>query len=331
MTLRLVFGRDDLQRVRVATAADPMWELVLSVHRAQAPQLASAHVPWRQELGRRLPDDGPGRDALTLLRALVPPRGNFPDALTPPRVTDFDAGLEALACTSATQLDADMRSVFRGRRAPVWARSLAVGDRTPLRELVAAARHGHRILIEPHWAEIRLTAAADRAVRLTHLTEHGIGHLLSNLPGVVHWDGTVLETRYPKNHTVRLNGRGLTLIPSYFCAGNPISMIDPDLPPVLVYPADHGADGLARMNLDLPPGLVSLLGRKRAESLRALATPRSTSQLADCLGVSVGTASKQATVLREAQLVTSVRRGSAVIHSLTQLGTALLTGRILGS
>jgi DNA-binding transcriptional ArsR family regulator len=82
------------------------------------------------------------------------------------------------------------------------------------------------------------------------------------------------------------------------------------------------------MELGLPPGLVSLLGRIRAECLRALAIPRSTSQLADCLGVSVGTASKQATVLRDAQLVTSRRSGNAVIHSLTPLGTALLTGQL---
>jgi hypothetical protein len=34
MTLRLVFNRDDLARVRLAEAPDPMWELVLSVHLA---------------------------------------------------------------------------------------------------------------------------------------------------------------------------------------------------------------------------------------------------------------------------------------------------------
>lgn len=61
--------------------------------------------------------------------------------------------------------------------------------------------------------------------------------------------------------------------------------------------------------------------------LRLLLAPLSTSELAQHLGTSVGNASKHATVLRDAGLVTSVRQGCAVRHATTPFGVALLTGR----
>jgi DNA-binding transcriptional ArsR family regulator len=83
--------------------------------------------------------------------------------------------------------------------------------------------------------------------------------------------------------------------------------------------AEPGASGVPRQ-------LVALLGRTRAECLAALTTPCTTSALADRLGVSVGTASKQAAVLRDAGLATSRRQGGAVLHHLSHLGERLLTG-----
>jgi DNA-binding transcriptional ArsR family regulator len=71
---------------------------------------------------------------------------------------------------------------------------------------------------------------------------------------------------------------------------------------------------------------VSLLGRTRAECLRLLVTPRTTSQLADAAGTSVGTASKQAAVLSGAGLISSTRQGGAVLHATTSLGMGLLVG-----
>jgi DNA-binding transcriptional ArsR family regulator len=146
--------------------------------------------------------------------------------------------------------------------------------------------------------------------------------LLRSIPGVIGWDGRVLEVGYGvRPHTVRLNGRGLTIQPSYFCMERPITLIDPDLPPVLVYPAAAGSRSGPR---PAPAELVALLGRTRAECLAALTTALTTTDLALEVGTSIGSASKHATVLRDARLITTTRHGGAVRHHVTELGAALL-------
>jgi hypothetical protein len=147
---------------------------------------------------------------------------------------------------------------------------------------------------------------------------------LATLPGVVSWDGQVLETRYPKRRTVDLAGRGLVLVPSYFCWGAPVTFVDPELPPVLIYPA--GDTDSPRASEATPPlQLVALLGRTRAHCLWSLVIPRSTSALAHAAGIGVAAASKHATVLRDAGLVRSCRHGAEVLHQVTGLGSALLS------
>ncbi|MFE1404115.1 winged helix-turn-helix domain-containing protein [Streptomyces sp. NPDC058770] len=54
---------------------------------------------------------------------------------------------------------------------------------------------------------------------------------------------------------------------------------------------------------------------------------RSAGELALGTGVSIGTASKHASVLRRAGLLASTRRGCMVLHALTPLGRALVRRR----
>jgi DNA-binding transcriptional ArsR family regulator len=322
----MVFDRRDLQRVRLANAPDPMWELALGVHKTQVRQLAAPLVGWRQEVERRVAGTHRGQHAMTLLRSLIAPQGAFPDFLTPPGpVTDLDAGCEAMFCTPRTRLAADMAAVFGGRAAPPWVESLARGDGGTVGEIVRAVRDAHALLVAPYWARVCEIVAADRVARARQLAEHGVGALLRNVPGVLGWDGQVLRVRYPVERTVHLGGRGLVLVPSYFCFHSPITWIDPELPPVLVYQA-HGRHSRTQGTVLVADRLTSLLGRTRAECLRALLVSRSTSELATLLGISVGSASKQAAILRETGLVTSNRQGPAVLHTTTPLGTALLVG-----
>lgn len=328
MVLRMVFEQRDLERVRVAADADPMWELVLGVQMAQVREVPRAFVGWRQDIGRRLSGIGGRAGSIAMLRDLVPATGNFPDFLTPHEsVIDIDDGCEVIACTPRMRLATDLAAAFAGRTVPLWAVSLAGGDRDALASMLRAIQDGHSILVAPQWAKIRRTVVADRAKRSRELVNQGVGALLRNLPGVLGWDGRNLETRYPVDRTVLLAGRGLILLPSYFCWGNPITWIDPELPPVLVYQAQRFTNA-AHLEGPVPARLVSLLGRTRAEGLRLLLTPHTTSELAQGLAVSVGCASKQATVLREAGLITSSRHGAAVVHSTTSLGAALLAGEL---
>jgi hypothetical protein len=55
------------------------------------------------------------------------------------------------------------------------------------------------------------------------------------------------------------------------------------------------------------------------------------SELAQHLGTSISTGSKQTTVLREAGLITSIRADGSVVHARTAMGRALLIGVTSGS
>ncbi|MBM7057469.1 MarR family transcriptional regulator [Streptomyces durocortorensis] len=82
----------------------------------------------------------------------------------------------------------------------------------------------------------------------------------------------------------------------------------------------------ARPLRDEDPGrsLADLLGRARAIALQAAAGGATTGEIARAAGVSASAASRHATVLRDAGLVTTVRNGPSVLHTLTPAGAAVL-------
>jgi len=324
MTLRIVFTREDLQHIRISAEPDPMWELVQSIHQLQERRPTPRYHEWHRQTRKRIAGHDDARRVLGPLCTLVPHEGAFPDFLTPaPSPRDIEAGCEQIACTTTGFLRDDLTAAFEGRTAPSWIRELATGDRRTLTDVAGAARSAYDLLLRPHWFDVRASTSADRAARLRTLSCDGVRGLLTGLPGVLGWDGEVLEVRYPDDRTLDLAGRGLTLLPSHFCWTNPISLINPDLPPVLVYSATAAAETSAHGR-----ELAALLGPNRAGCLTTLTRPHSTSALASRVGISIGSASKQAATLREAGLVVSERQGSAVVHRISPLGAALLAGEL---
>ncbi|QWF85841.1 ArsR/SmtB family transcription factor [Amycolatopsis sp. CA-230715] len=130
-------------------------------------------------------------------------------------------------------------------------------------------------------------------------------------------------TPYPVDRDLLLKGRGLLLIPSFFCRSVPVTFIDPRLQPVLAYPVTHHSE-----HEPAPEAMVArlsgALGRTRATILVALRTPASTTELAHRAALSPASISEQTTILRQAGLTTRRRHGQAVRHSITQLGRDLL-------
>lgn len=72
--------------------------------------------------------------------------------------------------------------------------------------------------------------------------------------------------------------------------------------------------------------LGRLIGESRLAVLKATTQPCTTSELADACFMSTPSASRHAAALRDAGLIMSTRRGQAVVHAMTQLGTMLLLG-----
>ncbi|MEU8813402.1 winged helix-turn-helix domain-containing protein [Actinoplanes sp. NPDC048796] len=320
-SLRIHFGVADLSRTQVLGTHDPMWETVCAVHRLQTPLGRHDYTAWRQKLRANLHQAGGLPAIREFLVPLLPRSAYFPDLLTPAPSADLDVTIDRIQRTDVRRLRRELGRLDP----PAYARNavadVAAGRPAALNRLGAALRDFYRLAIEPHLATVSATLAADRARRAAQVLTEGPGNLLHGLGPTVRWDPPVLTVAgYPVDRDLELGGRGLTLVPSYFCWRYPIALADPDLPPVLVHPVQRASGELVRP----PPGLIRLLGRTRSAVLQLTWAGATTSELARLTGASLATVSEHATVLRNAGLIASHRHGNMMIHRVTDLGTSLL-------
>lgn len=90
------------------------------------------------------------------------------------------------------------------------------------------------------------------------------------------WRDGRLECGYPFDRGLELNGRPLTLIPSFFCVRQPVALTARELSPVLVYPLPLASGCLTVAEPGGVPGLHRLLVPTRARVLELLGRPMST-------------------------------------------------------
>lgn len=314
--LRIWFGGEDLGRVRVARRPHALWETVLSLQALRTRQRTPL-TGWRDVALARLAAPRAAA-ALRTLHPLVPVRGYFPDFLTPAD-DDLEGGIAAVLDTPHRRVAAELELLAdsSGDRAdgpPVSRRLRRVGE---------ALADYHEAAVAPYMPRMRALIDADRAIRARALLDGGVEGLLKTLRPAVRWRRPVLEADYPVDQELRLDGRGLLLVPSVFCERTPVSLLDPNLPPTLIYPIDDS--GPAATPAD--DGLAALVGTTRGEVLRRLGeAAATTSELARVLDISTASASQHASVLRRSGLVVSRRAGNAMIHRITPLGAALLCG-----
>ncbi|OAH10700.1 hypothetical protein [Streptomyces jeddahensis] len=166
---------------------------------------------------------------------------------------------------------------------------------------------------------------AERSARARTVLDHGTEGILQNLGPTLQWRRPVLHTVYPEDRDLHLGGRGLLLVPSYFCWGNPVTFGATTLEPILLYALNHEPHP-STLPEEFGSGapLAALFGRTRAAVLRAAAVGATTSELAHAAAVSAPSASQHATALRNAGLITGHRHATSVLHTLTPLGAALL-------
>lgn len=80
--LRIFFTAEDIARTRLATAPDPLWELVLSVQMLRRQRGDLLFGGWRRQTAAALRRNGLGA-GVRLLIQLCPQLGYFPDFLNP--------------------------------------------------------------------------------------------------------------------------------------------------------------------------------------------------------------------------------------------------------
>jgi DNA-binding transcriptional ArsR family regulator len=325
LVLRIHFTPRDLARVTLSTKPAPLWEILLSLHMLQHSDGRLVFDDWRRHVRTKV-----APDQMRLLLELTPPRGYSPDFLTPADCpSDFDSALELALSTPRQQIRSQLDLLSKYRPVSPWTRELAQGDRTAMRKLGHAIRTYHDAAIAPYWKSIGTHVTADQAHRGEALARHGVDRLLSSLHPRVRWVAPVLQVLDMHDRDLYLDGRGIELQPSAFCWQVPTKLRDPELKPILVYPIQHAPGILRQSSPDAgkpSDALSSLLGSTRASALEAAVEGCTTTELAKRCNISPAAASHQATVLREAGLITTRRAGASVRHEVTQLGIWLLSG-----
>jgi DNA-binding transcriptional ArsR family regulator len=327
--LTIELGAQDLGRIRFAAGPAPLLEAVLMLYELRHRPQGARGGPrgggddWRPlarmtfaSAGRPLLQLAPGRQ-----------RAYYLDVLTP----DADEAFHLVQATPEPVHRDNVDRISRLNVAPVpeWLRRYTDGDPATLSELDRALRAFHAACLAPRWPQLTARFHHDLAQRTALSRRHGVLAMLSTLSPDLRLHGMTLEGRYPWDRRVRLQGRGLTLMPSTFWCGHPLITWDPQDSTryVLIYPArlapDQAFQPGAGPNAAAEP-LAMLLGTTRARVLRALRQPHTTTTLAADMGISPSSASAHATVLRGAGLITSERLGQAVVHQISELGWALL-------
>lgn len=328
--LRIHFTPEDLARVRVAPGPDFLWEIANSVQTLRRADGERVFGAWRRWVRPRLPQ---GRQ---LLSPLLPPYGYSPDFLTPTSGdrTTLRAAIDTLLETPRPRLRTELTRLAASARLPGWTRALAEGDAEVLARLGDALHAYQTRVLLPHWRHVRADVEADRARRLQNLMDGGTEGLLAGLGPDARWRPPVLEVSYPVDQHLRLAGRGLVLQPSFFCWPAPTTLADGRLPPVLVHPIHHTVGWASRSAGSASAAgrdpLGRLLGRTRAELLRAARTGCSTVEAARLLQVTHPAVSQHMNVLRDAGLISTVRTAGRAFHLATAEGRALLAAEDRG-
>ncbi|MFB7618901.1 ArsR/SmtB family transcription factor [Kitasatospora sp. NPDC056181] len=273
-----------------------------------------------------------------MLGALVPASGWIPDFLTPSEPDHSGpAAFEAIRSTPRGRLAADLQRLAGRHRLPVWAGSLAEGDREALDAVADALETYHNVAITPFADQMRKVLEADRAWRVHTMARGGLGAVLAGLHPQIHWREPVLELPGPRGTgdvNFYLEGRGILLCPHVFCGPRPRALLNDVDKPVLVYRPiwDPGSSGLVggmshTARLAEAPALGALLGRTRAAVLATLATSdgHTTKQLAESLAIAPASASEHVAALRATGLATSRRDANTMRHTVTRLGIDLIS------
>ncbi len=324
MVFRVHFECADLARTTIAQEPDPLWEVLLGLHVLQTDDEPETFGTWRERARARL-------SALEQeLLALAPPVGYSPDFLTPRAAAQgLEAGLAAVAATPPGQLRSELSRLSDSVRLPARSRRLAAGENGVMTRLVQGLRSFHRSKIAPQMPMITPAIESTVAKHNDTVASDGFESLIPQLHRTLRWEAPVLSVDMPHiDRDLYLKGRGLRLVPSFFCWKYPMMLHDPALPPVLVYPVrPAGRPEAVVRHADRDRAVADLLGKTRARVLKSISSGAcSTSELAARAGISLASASEHARILHNTGLVTTHRIGSSVRHMLNPIGADVLSG-----
>ncbi|GIF45897.1 helix-turn-helix protein [Asanoa ferruginea] len=318
--MRIHFTRLDLARTQLTDGPDPMWEMVNSLQALQSRYRQAELRHWRRDTAQVLRGRGLAAPVRHKLFALAPHAAYFPDLITPLEgALGLEAGIDAVLSTPRQRIVAELDQLRPARTAPL--EDLRSGRAADLHAWGELLRSYYRSAVDPVGEQIAAAVDRDLATRRAAVHTGGVEGLLSSFDPLMRWSYPVLELpNHPSGRDVHLEGRGLRLIPSYFCRVHPLTVFDASLPQVVVYPIRHHAAS----GVNSRQALSRLLGETRAAVLISIHQGCGTGALAQRVGISAPAVSHHIGVLRDAGLVTSSRSGTGVRHTRSRLGDALI-------
>ncbi|HUO73278.1 MAG TPA: DUF5937 family protein [Solirubrobacteraceae bacterium] len=318
--LVIQFGRADLANVRFAIS--PLLEVHRSVRALDDPASRALHLPWI-----RFARDRVAGGDLALLRALQPRDAYTPDFVHPPPsspLAQIDDELGEMLATPADRIRAEVRFAYPDAPLPAILQPFIDDPEAAVVQLAAVIRTYWEKLVAPHWERLRMVLEGDVLYRAREIADGGETLLFSDLHPEAWFDEGTLNVEKPWDEQVTLDGRGLLLVPSAFVWPNLAAITEPPWQPTLIYPA-RGVGTLWEPGTPVSSkALAKLLGPRRAAVLTALDSPRSTSEIAQRLGLSPASVSQHLTVLRDAGLVHGHRVKRVVLYARTPRGDGLL-------
>lgn len=316
--LRIHFTFDDLATLRVAQHAERGAEMLFSLH-AMYTRTRDVRLRRWMPVRRSAP--------AALLSQLYVPQV-LPGFLAPAVAPRWrDTRLNALNFDPDLRR-ADIEIIGRYRRITPFVRALADDD-ADARTLFARALGAYQKASLDAWMP-----QIDDLVRTEHhdlarLAAVGPGHLLANLHPALSWKPPVLHLESAVDDDIFLDGVGLLVQPAFFSIGRPwLGRIDTPRPQAVLYVPLRRQLPLGEHEPETGASLTRLLGRTRASVLAVIADegPSTTGRIAQRLDCSASAVSGHTEVLRDSGLITTVRDGQSVRHTITELGAVLRRG-----
>ena len=327
--IHIVLSRSTVESTRIAIS--PLSELVGALellHRHGPRPVPWPYTDWAKR-ARDVLRSMPGTAPLHIYGKLLDMRRTqrTPDVFHP--VPDsaalrLDDELDLLRRTPQSLVDAQL-ATHCPHGPPNW---LATYQTDRSRSFAALAENLSvfwHTAMQPFWPKMRTVLEEEVVFRARAIVTDGAETLLGELSGVTRWAPPVLSL--PKTHDSRVTtaGQRLLLVPLIFADQQVTCSTDhPDLLRLTYQSRGTAVLAPGTPPLPTPDRLVTLLGRRRAQVLRALTTSATTSGLAAVLGIPPSTVSEHLSALHAAGVVQRRRAGRQVFYGLEPTGHTLL-------
>ncbi|MFF2775543.1 ArsR/SmtB family transcription factor [Streptomyces sp. NPDC058052] len=294
---------DDASLHRIRLTISPLWEAIgslalLARYRGEVP---SPYTSWARSVRPGLPHDL-HRDLVDALRRRDSPLldPDFVPVPDPDRTTLTDE-LEHLRAAHP-----------RTRRTD---------------HLISLVERYWDGAIAPHWAAIRSSLEEETLFRGRTLVVQGPEAMLRELDGRVMWSRPTLTAPSHQDLDLTVTRSRLLLVPTAFAGG------------LRLFRSQEGAVAMAYQaratghfhvltehtpHPEADDRLAILLGRGRAQVVRALESPQTTTSLAASLGLAKSTVSQHLTVLTDSGIAWKQRVGGRVFYELDGAGRTLV-------